>query len=167
METLDYIKSKIFDRETLLKQVAVWRFLNQKIIFTNGCFDILHLGHVEYLSRAKDLGGKLVIGLNSDRSVRMIKGPGRPVMDEKTRSTVLAAFAFIDAVVLFDEETPFDLIRSIMPEFLVKGNDYKPAEIVGHEVVEAGGGQVVTIELTPGYSTTSVVNRILVSEKQP
>ena len=166
METREFISGKIFDREALRKQIAVWRFMNQKIIFTNGCFDILHLGHVEYLSKAKDLGGKLVIGLNSDRSVRNLKGPGRPVMDEKTRSIVLASFVFVDAVVLFDEDTPAGLIGFIQPDYLVKGNDYKPEEIAGHEIVEAGGGKVVTIDLTPGYSTTSVVNRILVSDKQ-
>ncbi len=165
METLDYLKSKIFTRETIVKQCHVWRFLNKKIIFTNGCFDILHLGHIEYLSKAKDLGGKLIIGMNSDASTGRLKGPARPLQDEYSRSMVLSALVFVDAVVSFDEDTPYELIRAIGPDILVKGKDYAPEEIAGHDIVTAGGGQVITIELTPGYSTTAIEKKILSSGK--
>lgn len=166
METIEAIASKLFTRESIQKQCSVWRFLEKKIIFTNGCFDIPHRGHVEYLTKAKDLGGKLIVGLNSDVSVRRIKGPGRHVMDEKSRAMLLASMAFVDGVVLFDEDTPYELIRLIRPDILVKGKDYSVEEIVGHDIVAANGGKVVTIELTPGYSTSAVIKKILHSKKQ-
>ncbi|HTX89197.1 MAG TPA: D-glycero-beta-D-manno-heptose 1-phosphate adenylyltransferase [Bacteroidales bacterium] len=162
---LEVVHAKIFTRESILKQVYVWRMQNHKILFTNGCFDLLHLGHVEYLSRAKDLGGKLIVGLNSDRSIKKIKGPGRPIMDEKSRAMVLASLLFVDALVFFDEETPYMLIRQLEPDILVKGKDYSPEEIVGHDIVKASGGRIVTIELTPGYSTTGIEKKILSSHK--
>jgi rfaE bifunctional protein nucleotidyltransferase chain/domain len=165
MQTLEFIHSKLFSREMILRQCFVWRLQSKKIIFTNGCFDILHLGHIEYLAKSKDLGGKLIVGLNSDASVRKIKGPGRPVLDERSRAMVLASLSFVDGIVFFDEETPYDLIRQIGPDILVKGKDYSPEEIVGHDIIKANGGKIVTIELTPGYSTTSVEKKILTVKK--
>jgi rfaE bifunctional protein nucleotidyltransferase chain/domain len=161
MNKLEIIASKILDREQLRRALIVWNFKNKKIVFTNGCFDILHLGHIEYLARAAQLGDVLVIGLNTDRSVREIKGMHRPINDEKSRAMVLAALHFVTAVVLFDEKTPAELIREIQPDILVKGKDYVPEKVVGHDIVKAKGGKVVTIELTPGYSTTGIEEKIL------
>jgi rfaE bifunctional protein nucleotidyltransferase chain/domain len=132
-----------------------------KVVFTNGCFDILHLGHIEYLAKAANLGDVLVIGMNSDHSVHRIKGDSRPINDEHSRSMVLASLEFVTAVVLFDEETPYELIKIIQPDILVKGRDYKIKEIVGHDIVLAKGGKVKTIELTLGYSTTGIEQKIL------
>jgi D-glycero-beta-D-manno-heptose 1-phosphate adenylyltransferase len=161
MEKLEFIKSKIYSWESIKKQCAVWRFKEKKIVFTNGCFDLLHLGHIEYLAAASDLGGALVVGLNSDLSVRSIKGAHRPITDEHSRAMVLASLYFVNAVVLFDEETPYELIKIVLPDILVKGNDYKVKEIVGHDIVEANGGEIITIELTKGYSTSKIEERIV------
>jgi rfaE bifunctional protein nucleotidyltransferase chain/domain len=134
---------------------------NQKIVFTNGCFDILHQGHVDYLCKAKDLGHKLIIGLNTDASVkRQNKSPERPINTEQSRALILAALGFVDAIVLFDEETPYNLINAIQPNVLVKGADYKAEEIVGYDILKANGGEVITIELTEGFSTTALINKI-------
>jgi len=159
MERLKTIKSKIFDQDQILRQIAVWRFKDKKIVFTNGCFDILHLGHIELLAKAKALGHILIVGLNSDASVKHIKGPHRPVNSQHARSYTLAALSVVDAVVLFEEDTPLELIRLIQPDFLVKGQDYEGKEIVGSDIVTARGGQVVTIELTKGYSTTHTIEK--------
>ncbi|MCX6252451.1 MAG: D-glycero-beta-D-manno-heptose 1-phosphate adenylyltransferase [Bacteroidetes bacterium] len=166
MNKLDIVKSRIFSWEGIQKQCNVWHYLGQKIVFTNGCFDILHLGHIEYLAKAAEYGKVLIIGLNSDSSVRKIKGETRPINDEKSRSMVLASLRFLDAVVLFDQETPYELIQLIKPDILVKGQDYTPEEIVGYDIVSANGGKVITIELTNGYSTTSVEDRILALHKK-
>ncbi|MCK9205214.1 MAG: D-glycero-beta-D-manno-heptose 1-phosphate adenylyltransferase [Bacteroidales bacterium] len=160
MEKLTLIKEKIFTRERLQKQLAVWRFKEKKIVFTNGCFDILHLGHIEYLAKARDLGHVLIIGLNTDESVHRIKGPHRPVNNENARALTLAALSFVDAIILFGEDTPHELIRFIQPDILVKGKDYEGKEIVGADIMEARGGEVVTIELTKGYSTTHTLEKI-------
>jgi rfaE bifunctional protein nucleotidyltransferase chain/domain len=160
MSQLEQIIAKIHTVESIQPLLSMWRFKKEKIVFSNGCFDILHRGHVEYLAQAANLGQRLVIGLNTDTSVRRLKGPERPLQDEVGRSLVMASLKFVDAVILFDEETPYDLIRAIRPDFLVKGNDYKPEEIVGYDIVTANGGEVVTIKLVEGYSTTSVVNRM-------
>ncbi|MDP4282298.1 MAG: D-glycero-beta-D-manno-heptose 1-phosphate adenylyltransferase [Bacteroidota bacterium] len=165
MEFLEIIKGKILPWNLIDKRVAMWRFLDKKIVFTNGCFDILHLGHIEYLAKARSMGNLLIIGLNSDASIHKIKGPDRPVNDENSRAMVLASLSFVDAVILFDEETPAELIRRINPDILVKGNDYRADQIAGHDIVEAHGGKVVTIELTPGYSTTGIISRINHPEK--
>ncbi|HEX7414852.1 MAG TPA: D-glycero-beta-D-manno-heptose 1-phosphate adenylyltransferase [Bacteroidia bacterium] len=134
---------------------------NKKIVFTNGCFDILHQGHIDYLSKARDLGGALIIGLNTDASVkRLNKSPERPINKEYSRALVLAALVLVDAVVLFDEDTPYDLIKAIQPDVLVKGADYKAEDIVGYDIVKAHGGEVTTIELTEGFSTSELINRI-------
>lgn len=160
MDKLDNISAKIMDQEKIVKQCAVWRFGGKKIVFTNGCFDILHRGHVEYLAKAASLGSVLVIGLNTDQSVRLLKGPDRPVNDEKARALVLAALSFVDAVVLFDEPTPYDLIRMVLPDILVKGKDYREEEVVGYDLLKQTGGKVITMDLTPGYSTTSITEKI-------
>ncbi len=140
---------------------AAWRAAGRQVVFTNGCFDILHLGHVDYLERARALGDALVIGLNTDASVRaQQKGPERPLQDEVSRARVLAALAFVDAVVLFGEPTPLALIEAVLPTVLVKGDDYAPTAIVGYDTVTAHGGQVVTVPLVPGYGTTRIVEKI-------
>ncbi len=159
MENLKVIKSKIFTIEQIQKQIAIWRFKEKKIVFTNGCFDIIHLGHVEYLAQARDLGHILIVGLNSDESVHRIKGPHRPVNKESAREITLAAFSFVDGVVVFSEDTPFNLIQVIQPDVLVKGKDYDEKEIVGADIVKARGGEVVTIDLVKGYSTTHTIEK--------
>lgn len=131
-----------------------------KLVFTNGCFDILHRGHVEYLSKAADLADALMIGLNTDDSVRRLKGENRPVNAEDSRALLLAALQFVDYVVLFDEDTPQQLIEEVIPSILVKGKDYRAAEVVGYEVVTAHGGEVKTIDLVEGYSTTGIINKL-------
>lgn len=165
MNNLEIISSKIFTPENLLRQCEIWRFKGKKIVFSNGCFDILHLGHIEYLAKSRDFGDVLVIGLNSDRSVRSIKGPGRPVNNERSRAMALAALSFVTVVVLFDEDTPLELIRMIQPDILVKGKDYAPDQIVGADLVTARGGEIRTVELTEGYSTTTLLEKIRETEK--
>ncbi len=157
MERLSLIKSKIYSWDHLQRQLAIWRFKDKKLVFSNGCFDVLHLGHIEYLAKARDLGHILIVGLNSDDSVRRIKGAHRPVNNEEARSVTLCALSFVDAVVVFDQNTPLDLIKLIQPDILVKGKDYDGKEIVGADVVKARGGEVVTIELTKGYSTSHTI----------
>jgi D-glycero-beta-D-manno-heptose 1-phosphate adenylyltransferase len=161
MDHLNFIQSKILlDRSELENFLAVWRFKDQKVVFTNGCFDIIHRGHVEYLAQAASLGDQLVIGLNTDGSVKRLKGLNRPVQDENTRALVLASFSFVAKVILFDEDTPYELIKLIKPDILVKGGDYKPVDIVGYDIVTSNGGEVVTINLVEGYSTSSIISRI-------
>jgi D-glycero-beta-D-manno-heptose 1-phosphate adenylyltransferase len=134
---------------------------DSKLVFTNGVFDILHPGHVDYLAKARDLGDFLVVGLNTDASVRRLgKEPGRPINDEQSRARVLAALDAVDLVVLFDDDTPYELIRELKPDILVKGDDYKIEQIAGHDLVLANGGQVITVPLVKGYSTTNLVDRI-------
>ena len=159
MDNLQLIKNKILNAKDLQKQLGQWRQQGLKIVFTNGCFDLLHRGHVEYLSKAADLGDVLVVGLNTDASVRRLKGEGRPVNNEEARAMVLASLGFVDAVVLFDEDTPYELIQAVRPEVLVKGADYKPEEIVGYDIVTSYGGTVTTVPLVEGYSTTRLLSR--------
>lgn len=144
----------------LIDQLNAWQKEGCKIVFSNGCFDILHLGHIDYLARAADFGDKMVIGLNTDSSVSKIKGPTRPINDERSRAMVLAALEFVSAIILFDEPTPYELIRLVQPDVLVKGADYKPEEIVGYDIVTAKGGSVKTIPFVDGYSTTRIEQRI-------
>ena len=160
MKHLEKIYDKILDDKSLDKKLNLWREEGKSIVFSNGCFDILHRGHVEYLSKAADLGDKLIIGLNTDDSVKRLKGPSRPVNDEKARAILLAALEFVDAVVFFEEDTPYNLIRRIQPDVLVKGKDYKAEDIVGYDIVTGKGGKVETIELVEGFSTTSILERI-------
>ncbi|GAB2459927.1 cytidylyltransferase [Hymenobacter qilianensis] len=152
-------KDKIVDRNDLTPLLEQWRAEGRPVVFTNGCFDLLHLGHVDYLEKARHLGGALVVGLNTDASVSCLK-PGRPLQDEMSRARILASLLFVDAVVLFDEPTPLSLIELIKPDILVKGDDYAISGIVGHELVLNSGGQVLTVPLVAGYSTTRIVERI-------
>jgi D-glycero-beta-D-manno-heptose 1-phosphate adenylyltransferase len=166
MSTYEFCQSKIFrfskeeDLLNLKRKLAFWKFKGQSVVFTNGCFDILHLGHVDYLSRAADQGRIFIAGINTDDSVKKIKGKNRPVNNEEARSMLLASLFFIDAVVLFEEETPLDLIKIVSPDILVKGSDYKPEDIVGNDFVKSNGGKTVTIDFLDGYSTTSVIEKI-------
>ena len=157
---LNIIKKKILDKNALEHQLTRWRFLGKKIVFTNGCFDILHLGHVDYLSKAADLGDILIVGANSDASTKVLKGSGRPINDEIQRTTLLASLHFTDGIVLFDESTPLELIKLIQPDVLVKGSDYNLNNIVGSDVVQSYNGSVQTIDFIPGYSTTLIEEKI-------
>ncbi|MNE72085.1 Bifunctional protein HldE [compost metagenome] len=160
MDNNQFISSKILAKEELKKKIAIWQFLNEKVVFTNGCFDLLHLGHVDYLSKAANLGNHLIIGLNSDKSTNNLKGPGRPIQDEHSRAMLLAAMGFVDAVVLFDEETPYELIKFLQPDVLVKGSDYTIDKIAGADVVLGRGGEVKTIDYIDGYSTSAIERKI-------
>ncbi|HRI79490.1 MAG TPA: D-glycero-beta-D-manno-heptose 1-phosphate adenylyltransferase [Cyclobacteriaceae bacterium] len=141
-------------------RVQQWKADGKKVVFTNGCFDILHLGHVDYLEKARALGDKLVLGLNTDDSVSRFKGPERPIQDQHSRAQILASLQFIDLVVFFNEDTPLDLISALVPDVLVKGSDYLAENIVGADVVKKAGGVVKTIDFVPGYSTTKIVEKI-------
>ncbi|MFD2513927.1 D-glycero-beta-D-manno-heptose 1-phosphate adenylyltransferase [Pontibacter locisalis] len=158
---------KILALPQLQEQLNEWRAQGQKIVFTNGCFDLLHLGHVDYLEKARQLGDKLVLGLNTDASISRIKGPSRPLQDEMSRARVMASLLYIDAVVLFNENTPLELIKMVQPDILVKGDDYSVEQIVGHEIVMAKGGEVKTVPLVKGYSTTNIVRKIESTQKNP
>ena len=160
MKHLEKIYDKILNSDSLEEKLNLWRKENKTIVFSNGCFDILHRGHVEYLSKAADLGDVLIIGLNTDASVKRIKGPSRPVNDEKARAVVLAALEFVDAIMFFDEDTPYNLIKLVQPDVLVKGKDYKAEDIVGYDIVTNKGGRVETIELVEGFSTTNTINKM-------
>lgn len=154
------VKSKIYAAGNVLPCVEQWHKEGKNIVFTNGCFDIVHRGHLDYLSKAAALGDKLIIGLNTDASVRGIKGPERPITDEYSRAWLLASLCYVDAVVLFDEPTPYELISRVQPQVLVKGADYKAEEVVGYDIVTANGGKVVTLEFLTGFSTTSIIEKI-------
>ena len=163
MNNLEHIQSKIFseDDPKLRNLLSTLHFKEKKIVFTNGVFDLLHLGHIDYLSKAKDLGNFLVVGVNSDASAKRLgKGENRPIKDEVSRTTIMAALRFVDMVIIFDEDTPYEIIKLVQPDILVKGADYKPEEIVGYDVVTAKRGSVVTIEFLPGYSTTAIEKKI-------
>ena len=151
---------KIYTLPQLQAQLQEWKNQGQKVVFTNGCFDLLHLGHVDYLEKARQNGDKLVVGLNTDASISRIKGPSRPLQDEMSRARVMASLLFVDAVVLFDSDTPLQLIEAVEPDVLVKGDDYTVEQIVGHDVVLARGGQVKTVPLVTGYSTSNIVKKI-------
>jgi rfaE bifunctional protein nucleotidyltransferase chain/domain len=161
MKMLDVIQRKIIAPGPDLKHlIGCWRFKGEKIVFTNGCFDLLHLGHIDYLAKASDEGDRLIIGLNSDESTRRLKGTHRPINDQLQRSMVLASLHFVDAVIVFDDDTPYALIREVMPDVLIKGADYNPENIVGADLVLKNGGIVKTIEFLSGYSTSTIETRI-------
>ena len=160
MDNLEVIQQKILSSDQLEQKLALWRMQGKKVVFTNGCFDILHLGHVDYLSKAADFGDYLVIGLNTDASVSKLKGLSRPVNPEQARAGILASLFFVSAVVFFDQDTPYELIRQVQPDVLVKGSDYKAEDIVGYDIVKARGGKVVTIDFLEGYSTSSIIDRL-------
>ena len=146
MSNFNKVQNKIHSWDSLASLVKDWHSKGEKIVFTNGCFDLLHRGHVDYLAKASDLGTKLVLGLNTDESVSKLKGPHRPIQDESSRLQVIASLGFVDAVVLFGEQTPYELIKLVQPDVLVKGSDYKPEDIVGFDIVTAKGGSVKTID---------------------
>jgi D-beta-D-heptose 7-phosphate kinase/D-beta-D-heptose 1-phosphate adenosyltransferase len=149
---------KILSKEDLLAHFG--RPRDRTLVFTNGCFDLLHPGHVEYLTRARALGDSLVVGLNSDSSVRRLKGAGRPLVAEADRAAVLAGLRSVDAVIVFDEDTPLELIGALLPDMLVKGGDYDLDTIVGRELVEEAGGDVRVLPFVEGYSTAKILNRL-------
>ncbi|MCU0422585.1 MAG: D-glycero-beta-D-manno-heptose 1-phosphate adenylyltransferase [Bacteroidia bacterium] len=158
------ILDKIFTTvANLQSQVKLWQKNGDTVVFTNGCFDLLHKGHVDYLAKAADLGAKLIIGVNTDASVSKLKGPNRPIQDEQSRLQILASLYSVDAVILFNEDTPYELIKAIQPDILVKGSDYKPESIVGFDIVTAKGGVVKTIDFLPGFSTSAIEKKIKTS----
>lgn len=157
---IELLSKKICTQVQLSYLLAYWKFKNQKIVFTNGCFDIIHKGHIEYLAQAADLGKILIVGLNSDISVKKIKGENRPVLDEQARASILASLWYVTCIILFDEETPYELIKTVQPDILVKGSDYKPEEIVGYDIVIKKGGEIKTIDFVKGYSSTDIIKRM-------
>lgn len=161
MSYSDKIPLKIFDRQDMIRQAHRCRLESKKVVFTNGVFDLLHRGHVDYLMKAADLGNYLIIGLNSDTSVKLLnKGGNRPIQDEFSRAVILSSLVFVNAVVIFNEETPEKLIQELRPDVLVKGGDYQINQIAGSDFVLKNGGLVQTIPLVEGYSTTAIENRI-------
>lgn len=169
MSKFNNIKNKILSLSDLIKLSEQWKQEGEKIVFTNGCFDILHKGHVEYLAKSADFGSKLIVAVNSDASVKRLgKDKIRPIQDEVSRALIIASLEVVDAVIVFNEDTPYDLIQSLLPDILVKGGDYNPEEtnplsktyIVGSDVVKENGGEVKIISLVEGYSTTNIVNKL-------
>ena len=160
MSHLKKINTKIFSLEGLSAQVSTWKKEKQKIVFTNGCFDVIHRGHIEVLARTADLADKLIVGLNSDSSIQKLKGQGRPIIDENSRATLLAALSFVDAIILFTQETPLNLIRNLRPDVLAKGGDYAINTIIGHEIVQKNGGEVILIPFVDGFSSTNIIDKI-------
>lgn len=152
---------KIQSRDELVKKIIPLKSQNKVVVFTNGCFDIIHSGHVTYLRKAKSLGDILVIGVNSDASIKRIKGSNRPILNEHERTTVLSSLEDVDYVCIFNEDTPYDLIKAIKPDVLVKGGDWAVENIVGKDIVESDGGKVVNISYIEGSSTTNIIERIL------
>ena len=151
--------ARVLDEKTLNDQVESYRRQNKKIVFTNGCFDLLHIGHVTYLEEAKSLGDVLIVGINTDASVRVLKGPTRPIQNENDRSEILAALKAVDHTVLFGEDTPLNLIKKIKPDILVKGGDWKIEQIVGSDFVMSYGGSVKSLHFVNGKSTTSIIEK--------
>ena len=160
MSHLKTLNSKIYNLDALKSQVEQWKIAGNKVVFTNGCFDIIHRGHIEVLARTADLGNKLIIGLNSDPSIQKLKGKDRPIIDEQSRAILLAALSFIDAIVLFSEDTPLKLISTLVPDVLAKGGDYKIETIVGHEIVQQNGGKVKLVPFVDGFSSTTIIDKI-------
>lgn len=153
-------KDKIVSTEKAIQQVAVWKQDGKKVVFTNGCFDLLHVGHIDYLEKAKALGDYLVIALNTDASVQRLKGELRPIVTENNRARVMAALGFVDLVVFFDQDTPHELISQLIPSILVKGSDYAIENIIGADVVLANGGEVKTIDFVEGFSSSNIIDKI-------
>ncbi|MEO6314124.1 MAG: D-glycero-beta-D-manno-heptose 1-phosphate adenylyltransferase [Chitinophagaceae bacterium] len=160
MKNADTILQKIFTLDTLLKEVGRWKFFKKKIAFTNGCFDILHEGHIFSLSQAAKEGDFLVVGINADASTKRLKGPSRPVNNEHSRALLVASLVMVDAVVIFEEDTPLALITAIMPDTIVKGGDYTVEQIVGAKEVIAHGGKVVINPVVQGFSTSLIIEKI-------
>lgn len=157
---LQHIKDKIQTWEQIQQSADTWKKQGERIVFTNGCFDLLHYGHLHYLAEASELAHRLVIGLNSANSVKRLKGDHRPINDELTRQYQLACLAFVDAVVVFEQDTPLELIKLIVPSVLVKGGDWQPDQIVGSDIVLTAGGEVKSLPFIEGYSTTAIESKI-------
>lgn len=161
MDKLKLIKDKIiFKKEDAFNLLQTWRFKDEKIVFSNGCFDIIHRGHLEYLASAASMGNKMIIGLNSDSSTQKLKGPSRPIIDEYSRALLLASLGFVDMVILFEEDTPYNLIDFVQPDILVKGSDYQAEDIVGYDIVKAKGGEIKTLDFIEGFSSTGIIKKI-------
>lgn len=161
MTLSEIIQSKIFfNAEALGTKLKQWKLNGSSIVFTNGCFDLVHRGHIDSLTKSAEFGERLVVGLNSDASVKLLKGENRPLIDQYSRAVLLASLLMVDAVVIFDEETPYELIRSIQPDVLVKGSEYQIEEIAGYDIVLASGGRVERIDLTEGFSTSDLIRKI-------
>ena len=160
MKSVDVISNKFFHLQDLESQCKEWKNNNNKIVFTNGCFDLVHRGHIEVLARISDLGDKLIIGLNSDSSIKSLKGKKRPIIDEYSRKLLLAGLFFVDAIIVFNEDTPYELINSLKPHILAKGGDYETEEIVGFDIIKKHGGQTITIPLTPDFSSSNIIDKI-------
>lgn len=161
MRPIEIIQSKIFENAQAFRPVlSRWKQAGDTLVFTNGCFDLVHRGHIDSLAKAASLGDRLIVGLNSDVSVKLLKGENRPLIDQQSRAVLLASLLMVDAVIMFDEETPYELIRSILPDVLVKGSEYQIEEIAGYDIVLASGGRVERIELTEGFSTTDLIQKI-------
>ena len=159
---LKKIKHKIInDNSHISEIISKVKASNKTISFTNGCFDIIHRGHIEYLAQASDLGDIFIIGLNTDKSVSRLKGKDRPVQDEKSRAIILAALEYVDYIIYFDEDTPYELINKVKPDFLIKGSDYKPEDIVGFDILKKYDGKVKTIDFIEGYSTSKIIDKII------
>lgn len=161
MRPIEIIQSKIFENAQAFRPVlSRWKQAGDTLVFTNGCFDLVHRGHIDSLAKAASLGDRLIVGLNSDVSVKLLKGENRPLIDQQSRAVLLASLLMVDAVIMFDEETPYELIRSILPDVLVKGTEYQIEEIAGYDIVLASGGRVERIKLTEGFSTTDLIRKI-------
>jgi D-glycero-beta-D-manno-heptose 1-phosphate adenylyltransferase len=172
MKPIEIIQSKIFENEKAFHPLfEQWKQANDTIVFTNGCFDLVHRGHIDSLAKAAEFGKRLIVGLNSDVSVKILKGENRPLVDQQSRAVLLASMLMVDAVIMFDDETPYELIRTLSPDVLVKGSEYQIEEIAGYDLVLAAGGRVVRIELTEGFSTSDIIqkvkNKFLATELKP
>ena len=160
MSHLNKINSKIFSLDDLKNQVNAWKQAGEEVVFTNGCFDIIHRGHIEVLAQTADLGDRLIIGLNSDTSIQKLKGKNRPIIEEQSRAILLASLEFVDVVVIFSEDTPLKLISALLPDVLAKGGDYEIETIVGHEIVQQNGGKVKLVPFVDGFSSTTIIEKI-------
>jgi D-glycero-beta-D-manno-heptose 1-phosphate adenylyltransferase len=161
MTPTEIILSKIFETAPdFMPVLNAWKQSGEKLVFTNGCFDLVHRGHIDSLTKAADLGDRLIVGLNSDASVKLLKGENRPLVDQQSRAILLASLIMVDAVILFNEETPYELIKIVVPDVLVKGSEYQIEEIAGYDIVLAAGGKVDRIDLTEGFSTSNLIKKI-------
>jgi len=160
MKNADIVQQKIYSLADISKETGRWKFLQKKVAFTNGCFDILHEGHIFSLSQAAKEGDVLIVGINSDASTKRLKGPSRPINNEHSRALLIAALVMVDAVVIFEEDTPLEIIKTIMPDTIVKGGDYTIEQVVGAKEVMANGGNVVINPIVQGFSTTGIIEKI-------